>query len=284
VNFRILNQKTVKDDFPLPIIEDCLDTFQGNTYFSTFDLSSSYYHIKMADKDRKKTAFITRYGLFKHRRMGMGLCNAPATFQRAMQLVLRGLIWTQVLVYIDDIIVLGKDFDCALQHLRNVFERMREYNLKLKPKKCELFQLEVGKLVNAEGISIAPGKKQAVLNWPTPTNTKELMSFLGFVNYHRDHVPDFATITCCLYELAHSKDLIWLSRHETSLQQIKQALTSAPCLVYPIQEGEFILDTEASYNCIGAVLSQVQDNEEKVICYASHVLLKPHRKYCTTRK
>ena len=169
--------------------------------------------------------------------MGMGLCNAPATFQRAMQLVLRGMIWTQVLVYIDDIIVLGKDFDCALQHLRNAFERMREYNLKLKPKKCELFQLEVGKLVNAEGISIAPGKKQALLNWPTPTNTKELMSFLGFVNYHRDHVPDFATITCCLYELAHSKDLIWLSRHETSLQKIKQALTSAPCLVYPTQEG-----------------------------------------------
>ena len=110
------------------------------------------------------------------------------------------------------------------------------------------------------------------------------MSFLGIVNYHRDHVPDFATITCCLYELAHSKDLIWLSRHETSLQKIKQALTSAPCLVYPTQEGEFILDTDASYNCIGAVLSQVQDNEEKVICYASHVLLKPHRKYCTTRK
>ena len=142
----------------------------------------------------------------------------------------------------------------------------------------------LGKLVNAEGISIAPVKKQAVLNWPTPTNTKELISFLGIVNYHRDHVPDFATITCCVYELAHSKDLIWLSRHETSLQQIKQALTSAPCLVYPIQEGKFILDTEASYNCIGAVLSQVQDNEEKVICYASHVLLKPHRKYCTTRK
>jgi hypothetical protein len=110
------------------------------------------------------------------------------------------------------------------------------------------------------------------------------MSFLGFVNYHRDHVPDFATITCCLYELAHSKDFIWLSHHETSLQKIKQALTSAPCLVYPTQEGEFILDTDASYNCIGAVLSQVQGNEEKVICYASHVLLKLHRKYCTTRK
>jgi hypothetical protein len=141
---------------------------------------------------------------------------------------------------------------------------MREYNLILKLKKCELFQLEVefvGKLVNAEGISIAPGNKQAVLNWPTPT--KELMSFLGFAKYHRDHVPDFATITCCLYELAHSKDFIWLSRHDTSLQKIKQALTSAPCLVYPTQEGEFILDTDASYNCIGAVLSQVQAMKKK---------------------
>ena len=270
MDFRFLNQKTVKDCFPLPIIEECLDTLQGNTYFSTLGLSSGYYQIKMADKDRKKIALITRYGLFEHTRMGMGLCYAPTTFQRPMQLVLRGMIWTQVLVYIDDIIVLGKNVDCALQHLRNVFERMRGYNLRLKPTKCELFQLEVeflGKLINAEGISIAPGKKQAVLNWPTPTHTKECMSFLGFVNNHRDHVPDFVTITCCLYELADSKDFVWLSRHETSFQQIKQALTFASCLVYPTQEGAFILDTDASYNYIGAVLSQVQNNEENAMYY-----------------
>ena len=93
------------------------------------------------------------------------------------------------------------------------------------------------------------------------------MSFLGIVNYHRDHVPDFATITCCLYELADSKDFVWLSRHETSFQQIKQALTFASCLVYPTQEGAFILDTDASYNYIGAVLSQVQNNEENAMYY-----------------
>ena len=288
LDYRLLNSKTVKDRFPLPIIEDCLDTLQGNKFFNTLDLCSGYYQIKIEETDCKKTAFTTRYGLFEHTRMGMGLCNAPATFQRAMQLVLRGLLWTEVLVYIDDVIVLGKDFEEALQHLRHVFQRLRDHNLKLKPRKCELFQQEVlflGKLVNEKGISIAPSKIEAVTNWPVPTNAKNLMSFLGFANYHRDHIKYFADLSFCLYELAHSTgEFLWLERHQEAFQNLKKALTSAPCLVYPMPEGEFILDTDASHNTIGAVLSQIQDGEVKVICYASHALLKPQRKYCTTRK
>lgn len=97
IDYRALNKKTVKDCYPLPIIEDCLDTLQGTEYFATLDMASGYYQIMIDKADRHKTAFITRYGLFEHTRMGMGLCNAPATFQRAMQYVLRGLTWTKIL-------------------------------------------------------------------------------------------------------------------------------------------------------------------------------------------
>ena len=112
-----------------------------------------------------------------------------------MQLVLRGLTWTQVLVYLDDIIVLGKSFENGLRNLINVLYRFRAFNLKLKPKKCELFKDEIeflGKLVSAKGVSVSPSKVNAVKKWPMPNTKKELMSFLGFANYHRDHVSDFA--------------------------------------------------------------------------------------------
>jgi hypothetical protein len=128
-------------------------------------MASGYYQIELDEESRQKTAFITRYGLFEHTRMGFGLCNAPATFQRAMQLVLRGLTWTQVLVYLDDIIVLGKSFENGLRNLRNVLYRFREFNRKLKPKKCELFKDQVeflGKLVSAKGVSVSPSKVDAV--------------------------------------------------------------------------------------------------------------------------
>lgn len=288
VDYRALNDRTVKDCFPLPIIEDCLDSLQGSTMFCTLDLASGYYQIELDEADRKKTAFITRYGLFEHTRMGMGLCNAPATFQRAMQLVLRGLTWSQVLVYLDDVVVLGRDFDNSIDNLRNALTRFRKFSLKLKPKKCQLFQHEVeflGKLVSAEGIKVSPSKVEAVLKWPVPTTRKELMSFLGFVNYHRDHVPNFAEVTAVLYELAHQEDTAsWENRHEEAFMRTKQLLTSPPCLSYPNPDDIFILDTDASDTAIGAVLSQVQDGQEKVICYASHVLMKAQRKYCTTRK
>jgi hypothetical protein len=143
VDLRALSDRTVKDCFPLPIIEDCLDSLQGATTFCTLDLASGYYQIELEESDRTKTAFITRYGLFEHTRMGMGHCNAPATFQRAMQLVLRGLTWNQVLIYLDEVVILGKDFDDCTHNLREALLRFRKYSMKLKPKKCELFRHEV---------------------------------------------------------------------------------------------------------------------------------------------
>ena len=128
-----------------------------------------------------------------------------------MTLVLRGLEWEEVIVYLDDVIVLGTDFSDTLSALCKVLDRFRLHNLKLKPRKCHFFKEEVvflGKLVSGNGTSIAPDKLEAVKRWPVPQNAKELMSFLGFMNYHRNHMPGSAKVSCDLYSLAHAKDYI----------------------------------------------------------------------------
>lgn len=288
LDFRALNSVTVKDSFPLPLIEDCLDTLEGSEYFSCLDLACGYYQVELDAESISKSAFITKFGLFEHTRMPFGLCNAPATFQRAMELVLRGMTWKEVLVYIDDIIVLGKSFGDALLNLRRVLERMREFDLKLKPSKCKLFQTEVeflGKVVDRNGVSVAPAKIEAVKAWPIPTDKSQLLAFLGFINYHREHLSHLADESATLYHLVR-KDVTWewTEKHQRSFDNLRQLLISAPCLAYPTREGKFILDVDASNFAIGAELSQVQEGKIVVIAYASAVLSPAQRKYCTTRK
>ena len=257
IDFRRLNSITVKDAFPLPLISDCLDALAGTQFFSTLDMASGYYQIEIAPEDRDKTAFVTKYGLFQHTRMAFGLCNAPATFQRAMYLVLRGLTWSQVLAYLDDIMILGTTFEKHLQNLREVLHRFRQYNLKLKPKKCALLQKTVeflGKLVSRDGISVTPAKAKAVAEWAVPTDKTELQSFLGFANYHSDHIQGYAGMTSPLYEQSSGKGSIdWGPVEQEAFDRVKKSLTSAPCLAYPQKHGLFILDTDASDTAIGGL-------------------------------
>ena len=121
LDFRRMNAVTKKDALPLPLISDCIESLAGNRYMSTLDMASGYLQIEIHPDDREYTAFITRFGLFEHKRMSMGLCNAPSTFQRAMDLVLRGLAWKTVLAFLDDDLALGQDFDDHLKNLREVF-------------------------------------------------------------------------------------------------------------------------------------------------------------------
>ena len=203
VDYRKLNSCCVKDAFPLPRIEDCLDTLAGTQFLSTLDMASGYWQLDVAPEDRHKTAFITRFGLFEHVRLAFGLCNAPATYQRAMQLVLQGLLWHKCLVYIDDIICLGEDFETALDNLRLVLERLYLNNLKLKPKKCALMQKHVRylrRMVSPSGISIAEEHVRKIKEWLIPVTKQEMESFLGFMNYHQEFCKNFADITDSLYK------------------------------------------------------------------------------------
>lgn len=282
IDFRGLNKVTTKDAFPLPNMNDCLESLKGSYFLSTLDMQAAYWNITVHRDDKHKTAFITKYGLFEHNRLPFGLCNSPATFSRIIQLVLQGLTWTECLAYLDDILVLGFDFEDHLEKLGHVLARFKQYNLKFKPKKCHFFQKEVkflGRIVNGNGVMITPENIETMKNWPEPKNVKELESFLGFMNYHRDHVRNFAEYVEPLHKLVSKKsEYKWTDQHQEAFKNLKDSFLYATLLHHPDPDEMFILDTDASDKCIGAELSQVQDGIEKTICFASKVLTPQQRK------
>ncbi|MCG8048186.1 MAG: reverse transcriptase family protein, partial [Candidatus Thiodiazotropha endolucinida] len=182
IDYRRLNDVTIKDAYPLPRIDESLDQLAGSKWFSCLDLSAGYWQVEVEPDDKQKTAFVTRQGLFEFNVMPMGLCNAPATFERLMETVLSGLHWQICLIYLDDIIIIGKTFDHMIRNLDLVLDRFSKAGLKLKPKKCQIFRKEVeflGHIVNEHGVSYDPGKIECIKNWPEPGNLKEVRSFLG---------------------------------------------------------------------------------------------------------
>jgi predicted aspartyl protease len=288
VDYRLLNHVTLRDAYPLPRIDDCLDSLHGATWFSTIDLCQGFFQCEVDEKDRHKTAFTTGRGLYQFKVMSFGLANGPSTFERLMELVLAGLQWEICLVYLDDVIIHGCSFDETLGRLRVVFKRLRDAGLKLKPKKCSLFQRRIsflGHVVSEEGVATDPEKISAVTSWPTPTNVSEVRSFLGLCTYYRRYVRSFATIAHPLNHLT-VKDVKfeWTQSCENAFVTLKTALTSAPILAYPSPEADFVLDTDASDFGIGAVVSQVQNRVEKVIAYGSRAMTQTEKLYCTTRK
>ncbi|GBO45434.1 Retrovirus-related Pol polyprotein from transposon 297 [Araneus ventricosus] len=287
VDYRKLNEITIKDSYPLPRIDDTLDALNGSECFSTLDLQSGYWQVEIQPEDKEKTAFTTGQGLWQFKVMPFGLCNALATFERLMETVLRGLTSEACLVYLDDIIIVGRTFQEHLNNIHKVFQRLQKANLKLSPKKCRFFRNEVsylGHIISADGFKTDPEKTKAVVDWPRPETVHDLRSFLGLCTYYRRFVRNFSAIARPLHKLTEARsNFNWTEECEKSFNSLKQALTSSPILTYPRTDKEFILDTDASIEGIGAVLSQKIGNEECVIAYFSKSLGKPERN-CVTRK
>ena len=286
---RLLNEVTQKDAYPLPHISDCLDALVGASLFCSMDLNSGFWQIALESSSRAKTAFSTPDGgHYEFTVLPFGLCNAPATFERLIELVLRGLTWNQCLAFLDDIIVFGKDFDETLVRLKAVFGRLKRANLRLKPSKCHFFQKEVrflGHCVSQSGVRPDERKIQAVKDWPTPRRLKDVRSFLGLASYYRRFIRSFSTVAAPMTALTEkNKPFVWDEACEQSFNQLKQALIQSPILDYPSPDlsCQFILDCDASEVGIGACLSQVIEGEEKVVAYASKTLSGPQRRYCVT--
>lgn len=288
VDFRLLNAHTKKDSFPLPRIDEALESLGGATWFSTLDLASGYWQVAMSEEDKTKTAFVTQDATYEFNVLPFGLCNAPSRFARLMQLVLQGVSYEQALVYLDDIIVIGRDFTTALENLRIIFDKLRRANLKLKPSKCNLFQKSVeflGHIVTEDGIKCDPKKIEAIKSWPRPRNASECRSLLGICGYYRKFYPNYAEIASPINDLTKkSAKFVWTDRCEQAFQTLRDGLTSELILAYPDPNLEFILDTDASSFGISGILSQVQNGEERVIAYGSRTLSRSERNYCTTNR
>lgn len=289
VDYRALNKITRKDVYPMPRIDDALDSLQGAQYFSTLDLRSGYWQIPMDEADKEKTAFSTPDGLYEFNVMPFGLCNAPATFERMIDTVLRGLKWKTCLCYLDDIVVFSSTFDDHLQRLDEVLTCLSNAGLQLNTKKCHFGSTTIkvlGHLVNKDGIQPDPDKISAVLNFPRPLRAKELRSFLGLASYFRRFIRNFATIASPLHKLlASTAPFDWNHQCEAAFQELKRALTSPPVLCYFNDEAPTVLHTDASGQGIGAVLLQ-RDREfrEKVVAYASRTLTSAEKKYSITEQ
>ena len=181
-DYRALNSVTAKDAFPIPKIAQTFDALRGATYFSSMDLASGYWLVPTAEEDRHKTAFVTPDGgLYEYLKMPFGLSNAPGTFQRLMNKVFRRHLRKCVLIFLDDVLVYSENEEEHLERLQLVFETVRQANLKLKPKKCRLFQKRVvflSHVISSDSVSLDPKKIIAIGNWPVPKTVKQVKSFV----------------------------------------------------------------------------------------------------------
>ncbi|UYV79013.1 K02A2.6-like, partial [Cordylochernes scorpioides] len=288
VDYRKLNNVTVKDVYPIPRIDEVMDTLQGSTHFSAIDLRSGYWQVEVEERDKEKTAFTTAHGLYEFNVMPFGLCNAPATFERNMENMLGNLRWQICLCYLDDVIIYSPDFPTHLKRLEAVFRCFRESNLRLNDKKCRFAfeELEIlGYITSKHGIKPAEHNIKAVRNFPRPKKVKEVQSFLGMCSYYRKFIKDFSKIADPLTNLIKkSVSFTWTERQEEAFQTLKTALLSPPILGHFNPNAPTYVHTDASNIGIGATLVQDIGGEEKVISYLSRTLSKAEQNYSTTEK
>lgn len=276
VDYRALNKITIKNRYPLPRTDDLLDQLHGAKYFSKIDLRSGYYQVRVAECDVEKTAFRTRYGHFEFLVMPFGLTNAPATFMAMTNGIFHDYLDKFVIVFLDDILIYSKTLEEHEQHLRQVLQRLRENQLYAKMSKCDFFKTSIqflGHTITEHGIGPETSKITAIQEWPTPTNVKEVRSFVGLANYYRRFISKFAHVATPLTDLT-KKDVpfTWGPLQQEAFDTLKVKLTTAPLLTLPDPNLPFHLNVDASDYALGAVLSQDQGQGLQPIAFESRKL------------
>src|SRR5512142_650567 len=275
VDYRALNEVTIKNKYPLPRIDDLFDQLKGATVFSKIDLRSGYHQLRIREEDIPKTAFTTRYGLFECTVMSFGLTNAPAFFMNLMNKVFMEYLDKFVVVFIDDILIYSKTKEEHEEHFRLALEKLREHQLYAKFSKCEFWLSEVkflGHVISSGGVAVDPSNVESVLSWKQPKTVSEIHSFLGLAGYYRRFIENFSKIARPMTRLLQ-KDVKykWTESCEQSFQELKKRLVTAPVLILPDTKKGFQVYCDASRHGLGCVLMQ----EGKVVAYASRQL-RPH--------
>ena len=292
VDYRKINAATIPDNHPLPLINCALDSLGQSkaSYFSLVDLTSGYWQVEVAPSSRHLTSFVTHEGLFQFCKMPFGLSAAPATFQRLMNSVLRGLTWKTALVYLDDIIIFSQTFEDHLKHLQEVFDRLRTAGLKAKPNKMRLACQEIaylGHKVSKKGLSPDPEKVRVIQDMKPPKTVRGVRQFLGCCSYYRRFVEGFARKASPLTKLTRKEEIFhWGEEQQQAFETLKAGLLQSPILGYPRfgDTDSFCIYSDASDQAFGAILAREHDGVERVIAYTRRGMLDAERRYSVTEK
>jgi len=284
-DYRLLNDQTVKNRYPLPRADQLFDKLSRAKYFSKIDLRTGFYQILIAEKDRHKTAFVTSQGLFEYNVLPMGLCNSPGVFQALMNDTFREYLDRFVLVFLDDIIIYSDTLEDHGRHLRLALQRLRDQRLCAKLSKSALCQTEVeflGHYVGRNGLRVMEDKIESVRDWPVPTSMRELRAFLGLAGYYRRFVRGFSEIALPLTELTRNathQRLQWGARQQVAFVELKRALQSTPVLALPDPSLPFVVNCDASGYAVGAVLQQDRGSGLQPIAFLSKKLTGAETRY-----
>eukprot|EP00745_Piridium_sociabile_P008697 TRINITY_DN158_c0_g1_i1.p1 TRINITY_DN158_c0_g1~~TRINITY_DN158_c0_g1_i1.p1 ORF type:complete len:1374 (-),score=188.80 TRINITY_DN158_c0_g1_i1:1054-5175(-) len=296
VDYRKLNEITKKNSYPLPLIDDILSLLGRSKYFTTLDLKSGYWQVRMSEADKEKTAFACHKGLFQFNVMPFGLSNAPSVFMTLMSIVLGGLENFAV-AYIDDVLIFSETIEEHWEHVQAVFERFEEHNLKLKLKKCQFLRETVhylGFVIGKDGISPEEEKVRAIRDMPAPSTVREVRSLMGMLSYYRRFVPNFSKIAEPIVTLTKKYARFhWDENCQKAFEYLKESLSVVPLLAYPDTRKPYVLYTDASDTCIGACLTQQQEYKglesgtemiEVPIYFLSHKLSDSQKKWSVVEK
>ena len=284
IDYRALNQLTVKDRSPLPRIDDLLSQMNGATVFSSLDLAQGYHQIRIAQEDIPKTGFTTPFGHYQFKVMCFGLTNAPGTFQKVMNRLFHKSMHKYVVVYLDDILISSKTPEEHLIHLREVLSILRNNKLFAKLSKCDLNMPQVlylGHIVSKDGLQVDPKKVAAVQDWPVPKDLHELRCFLGLTNYFRTFIQGYSKRVLPLTRLQSPKRaFVWDESCQQAFLGVKHDLIHAPVLASPDLHAPFEMVTDACDEGIGAVLLQ----DRRPVAFESRKLIPAELNYTTTEK
>jgi hypothetical protein len=282
-DYRKLNEMTIKNRYPLPLISELIDKLKKAKYFTKLDIRWGYNNVRIKEGDEWKAAFRTNRGLFEPLVMFFGLTNSPAMFQNMMNDILKELIDEgKVLVYLDDILIFTKDLDEHRRLVKRVLAKLEEHKLFLKPEKCDFEKTEVeylGVIISEDSVRMDPVKVKGIMEWPEPKNVKEVQSFLGFVNFYRKFVLGYSEVAKPLTALTGKKDWTWGDDQREAFKKLKDRIAQQVTLMMPNDEAPFILECDASDRAVGSILSQEVNGELRPVAFMSHALSETERNY-----
>lgn len=292
IDYRRLNSLTKRDSYPLPRMDEFIDSLGDANFFTTLDANSGYWQVLMDEASKDKTSFTCHAGFYRFKRLPFGLINAPATFQRALDLILSGVRYEFALVYLDDIIIFSKTFDEHMAHLSHVLGLLKDANISLKLKKCAFAKQEVqylGHMIKPGHLEMLSARVESLKLIELPKTKKEVRSFLGLASLYRRFVKEFAKIAKPLHDLTKAEVpsvLPPLTEEQVeAFESLKEALSNPPTLALPKKDGQYVLDTDASMYQIGCCLQQKDERGKlKPLGYWSRVLRDEEIRYSTVEK